>query len=142
MFSIDPGSEQSAIVSFNGKVISFAKIMPNTELLAMLRASKDALAGATVAIESIASYGMPVGKETFDTCEWCGRFREAAEVNGATVMKVYRKEIKVALCGTTKAKDANISQFLRDTYGKEVTKGIVKDLWSALAVAHYALNKK
>lgn len=148
MFGIDPGTAQSAIVSFNGRKLSFAKILPNDALLLMLRRSKDSLSGNRVAIESIASYGMAVGRETFETCEWCGRFREAAEQNGATVLKVYRKDVKMFLCNNGKAKDANISQALRDKYGDVGTKkepgmlyGISSHLWAALAVADYALSR-
>lgn len=142
IYAVDPGTDESAIVAFDGKQIHFAKIMPNEEALAMFRKSKVALAGALVAIETIASYGMPVGRETFETCELCGRLREAAEANGATVLRVFRKDVKIHLCGTMKAKDANISQALRDKYSKEVLKGIKSHLWAAMAVADYALTRK
>lgn len=142
IFAVDPGCEQSALVAFDGKRIHMASIMPNDDLLALVRRSKAALAGARMAVETIASYGMAVGRETFETCEFCGRLREAAEANGATVQRVYRREIKIYLCGTMKAKDANISQALRDKYSKEVLKGIKSHLWAAMAVADYALTHK
>lgn len=148
-YAIDPGSEQSAIVSFNGKTISFARIMPNAELLAMLRASKAALNGATVAIELIGHYGkgMPAGREVFDTCIFIGEAKEAAVSSGAKVQLVLRKWVTTHLCGSATAKDKNVSQALRDKYGEKGTAknpgplfGIKDDLWSALAVADYALS--
>lgn len=142
IFAVDPGTTDSALVAFDGKRIHMASIMPNDDLLALVRRSKSALAGARMAVETIASYGMPVGRETFETCEFCGRLREAAEANGAKVQRVYRREIKIYLCGTMKAKDANISQALRDKYSKEVLKGIKSHLWAAMAVADYALTHK
>ena len=137
--AIDPGSEQSAWVRYTGGMPIRAKIEPNEVLLQRLR---DGMAGALV-IEGIASYGMPVGREVFDTCIWIGRFIEAA--GGAEL--VYRKEVKMALCGSMKAKDANIRQALIDRYGPGKDKavgrkadpgplyGISKDMWSALALA-------
>ncbi len=86
-----------------------------------------------VAIEMIASYGMPVGKEVFETVLWIGRFIEA--VHPHPVALVYRKDVKMHLCGTTRAKDPNIRQALLDRFGKEATKGIKKDMWAALGVA-------
>ena len=84
----------------------------------------------------VASYGMPVGKDIFETVKWIGRFEEAA----ATIWEVktiliYRKDVKSYLCGSMKAKDSNIRQALIDLLGKEKTKGVSKDIWSALAVA-------
>lgn len=139
LFAIDPGTTESAVIAWDGQ-IRMAKIMPNEELLAMVRRSKAALAGARMAVETIASYGMAVGRETFETCEFCGRLREAAEANGATVQRVYRKDVKINLCGTMKAKDTNIRAALLDKYGKDVLKGIKSHLWSAMAVADYALT--
>lgn len=137
--AIDPGSEQSAWVHYADGMPARAEIDANEVLLQRLR---DGMAGILV-IEGIASYGMPVGREVFDTCIWIGRFMEAA--GGAEL--VYRKEVKMALCGSMKAKDSNIRQALIDRYGpgkdKAIGKkaspgplyGISKDMWSALALA-------
>jgi hypothetical protein len=65
---------------------------------------------------------------------------------------IYRKDIKLFLCGTMRAKDANIRQALIDKIGPQGTKaqpgptyGIKSHSWAALAVAVYAAqnnNKK
>lgn len=67
----------------------------------------------------IASYGMPVGKEIFDTCVWIGRFIEA---NDKDYKFVYRKDEKINLCNSMKAKDSNIRQALIDRFGEVGTK--------------------
>jgi hypothetical protein len=68
-----------------------------------------------------------------------GRIQEASKI---PCHLVYRKDIKLAFCGTCKAKDANVRQALIDRFGEQGTKlnpgrlyGIKKDMWSALAVA-------
>jgi len=55
---------------------------------------------------------------------------------------VYRKEVKIYLCGSMKAKDPNIRQALIDRLGDPGTKknpgptyGVKSHAWSALAVA-------
>jgi len=119
------------------------------------------LANATteehIAIEMIASQGMPVGRETFETCVWIGRFIQAFH-NGQDHTLIYRGVVKDVLCGSRKAKDANIRQALLDKYpctggGKTPqigTKsqpgplfGISTHAWPALAVGHawVELNK-
>ena len=100
-----------------------------------------------VVIEMVASYGMPVGREVFDTCVWIGRFTEAALGRELPVDYIYRKEEKQLLCGTMQAKDSNIRQALVDryapgepNYGKGTKKapgffyGFRADLWQAMAV--------
>ena len=146
LYALDPGTHETAIVKMVDGKIARAEILQNAQLLAMLRNGN--FRNTITAIESIASYGMAVGKETFETCEWCGRFREAVERNLGEVRKVYRKDVKIHLCGTVRAKDGNISQALRDKYGDKGTKknpgptyGISKHMWAALAVADYALTK-
>lgn len=153
VLAIDPGSEQSAWLVFeDGHVVqpSFG-ILPNDELLAWLR--KGALTGTTfddlrnpdvVVIEKIESYGMAVGVEVFETVRWSGRFEEAANAS-IPVEYLPRRAVKVALCGSSKAKDPNIRQALLDRFGgsrAQGTKkapgplyGISKDVWSALAIA-------
>jgi hypothetical protein len=95
-----------------------------------------------VAIEQIASYGMPVGAEVFETVFWSGRFAEAAYARMRRVTRIPRMEVKMHLCHNSRAKDANIRQALIDRLGAPGTKkapgttyGIKADEWAALAVA-------
>ena len=142
IIAIDPGTTESAYVAYRGgKVLEFAKI-DNDELLRMI-VDKN-LEPERFAIEMIASYGMPVGREVFETCVWIGRFMQAA---GGDVDLVYRKDVKMHLCGSTRAKDGNIRQAIMDLYGstKQESIGLKKspgplygisgDVWAALGVA-------
>lgn len=139
ILAIDPGTTQSAYVVYDpGEEQIVAKgISPNDDVLDVI----SAWFPADVAIEMIASYGMAVGKEVFETCVWIGRFAQVAYNQGDCPMMIYRKDVKMHLCGTTKAKDANIRQALLDLLGKDTTKGVVKDMWAALGVAVTAASK-
>lgn len=75
-----------------------------------------------VIIEMVASYGMPVGKEVFDTCVWIGRFKQRALSEGKEVEYIYRKDEKMNICHSMKAKDSNIRQALIDRFGVVGTK--------------------
>jgi hypothetical protein len=150
ILAIDPGSEQSAYVAYaNGRPVNFGKV-PNDWLLQRLRDQQclDATGvfgqSQHVTIEMIASYGMPVGSEVFDTCVWIGRFIEAWR-GSYTLM--FRREVKLHLCGQARAKDPNVRQALIDRFGPGREKaigtkkqpgplyGVSADVWSALAVA-------
>lgn len=152
IFSIDPGPTESAYtVLSNGRIIAFGKVS-NQQMRDLLMLTANPNFKGVVAIEEIASYGMPVGREVFQTVHWSGRFTELAERNGARVISIPRGEIKIYLCGSAKAKDANIRQSLLDKVGPQGTKkhpgptyGISKDVWAALAVAvtvEFRLNNK
>jgi len=127
-------------------------VMSNASLLDSLDKMPDN--GATLAIEMIASYGMAVGREVFETCVWIGRFQQAWHTPDG-VKLVYRRDVKMQLCGSPKAKDANIRQALLDMFpatggGKTPqigTKaqpgplyGITSHAWAALAVAVTAVR--
>lgn len=146
ILAIDPGNTMSAWCELvDGEPVSAGK-EPNAEVLHHVR-NGWAPDGAPLAIEMIASYGMAVGREVFETCLWIGRFMEAWEARGGTVRLVYRKDVKLFLCHTVRATDSNIRAALLDRFGpgREVavgTKrapgplyGIKGDEWSALAVA-------
>jgi hypothetical protein len=135
--AIDPGTEQSAVVRWNGSLVKMAEILPNADVLVYL--DNISWSAGPLVIEWIESFGMPVGREVFETCRWVGRFHQ--QYPGQTHY-VTRKEVKLNLCGSTKAKDANIRQALIDRFGLPGTKrqpgatyGLKKDLWSAFAVA-------
>jgi hypothetical protein len=141
ILAIDPGNIESAYAYISENNLmpkSFGKCN-NEQLLAMLNKLYEP---EHIAIEMIASYGMPVGKEVFETCVWIGRFQEALIKNNAqNIQFVTRKEVKMNLCGSMKAKDSNIRQALIDRFGVVGTKkapgwfyGFKADIWSAYAV--------
>ena len=154
ILAIDPGNIQSAycvIDKTNYKPIEFGKI-DNDELKEKMLNDLKLYPIETMAIEMIASYGMPVGREVFDTCVWIGRFIETFKC--ANTYYVYRKDEKMNLCGSMKAKDSNIRQALIDRFatfdfknGKGTIKqkdffyGFSKDIWSAFAVGITYLDK-
>ena len=93
-----------------------------------------------VVIEMVASYGMAVGASVFETCVTIGRFVQL--FSRLPVSMMYRKDVKMHLCHSMRAKDANIRQALLDRLGPQGTKknpgptfGVSKDIWSALACA-------
>ena len=151
IFGIDPGTRESAIVGVRGGKVLGGGIWANDDMLATLR--RDTV-GGILAVEMVASYGMAVGQETFDTCLWVGRFVEAWDNQGKPWHLLYRKKanppfpaITMHLCKTTRAKDTNIRQALIDRFGPGKAAaigvkrkpgplyGISGDKWSALAVA-------
>lgn len=138
ILAIDPGTSQSGFVLWDGSVLDHG-IIDNQMIRFKLL---EGIAPDVVAIEMIASYGMAVGREVFETCVWIGRFVECSPV---LAHLLFRRDIKIHLCGTTKAKDGNIRQALIDKHGAPGTKkspgktyGISGHLWAALAVADYA----
>jgi Holliday junction resolvasome RuvABC endonuclease subunit len=159
ILAIDPGNIESgyAIIEMpDFKLLDFGKVK-NEVLLQMLisyqfigwdEIERD-FTFDKVAVEMVASYGMAVGKSVFDTCVWIGRFIQALEIEDVYNLSdfVYRKDEKMCLCGSMKAKDSNIRQALIDRYakhdfknGKGVKKnpdtfyGVSKDVWQAIAV--------
>lgn len=141
ILAIDPGNIKSAycLIDTNTyKPSSFGK-QDNNWLLGFMN-TQGALFDKVI-IEMIASYGMPVGKEVFDTCVWIGRFKQIAESQDLEVEYIYRKDEKINICNSMKAKDSNIRQALIDRFGEVGTKknpgwfyGFKADIWQAYAV--------
>lgn len=144
VLAIDPGTTQSAwCVVGGGRVMEFG-IWDNPALLVALRdpwsGDLHVMPPGVVVIEQVASYGMPVGAEVFETVYWSGRFAEAA--HPLPVERITRLAVKSQLCHSGKASDANIRQALIDRYGGPsavrkggVLYGVHNDVWAALAVA-------
>lgn len=138
ILAIDPGTKQSAYCFYGSMSEITAGIADNDKIITEIIKP---MLWNVMAIEMVASYGMAVGKEVFETVRWIGRFQQSSP-NPDDVVFVYRKDVKIHLCGSMKAKDANIRQALIDKIGPQGTKkepgptyGISKDMWSALAVA-------
>lgn len=121
------------------------KKMGNDAVLRRISQLTDMHGEFTFAVEMVASYGMPVGREVFETCFWAGMFWQAANVQDRRL--IYRLDEKLNLCHDSRAKDANIRQALIDRFasgtpngGKGTKKapgwfyGFSADVWQAYAV--------
>jgi hypothetical protein len=142
VLAIDPGTAKSAFVVFDGRRVLEGDILDNEALLARLKPLYG-IDGVTsrMAVEMVESFGMAVGREVFETVWWVGRFCQAW-VSAGDFARVTRREVKLHLCGSMRAKDANVRQALIDKLGPPGTKkqpgntyGVRSHLWSALAVA-------
>jgi len=155
VLAIDPGSTESAYAVVDvatRRPLDFGKI-PNRDLLDRLRHDTDLFVDRC-AIEMIASYGMSVGAEVFDTCVWIGRFHAAIEYAGGREPNlVKRHPVKLHHCHDSRAKDSNITQALVDRFAPDQpnrgkgTKanpgwfhGFAADVWQAYALAVYVAD--
>lgn len=145
IIAIDPGTTRSGVCVYDGSRVISSGVMENGLVLAMLSISSH----ERLAVEMIASYGMAVGREVFETCVWIGRFQQAWP-RPDEVEFIYRKDVKMHLCGTPRAKDPNVRQALLDLFARTGggaipqvgTKakpgplyGVSSHAWAALAVA-------
>lgn len=130
LLAIDPGPKISSFVRWDGRRVIEAGTAKNTDVI-KLRAPH-------VVIEMIEGRGNAVSATTFDTCVWIGRFMQAM----GTHNRMYRRYVKLHVCGNTRAKDGNIRQALIDRLGPPGTKrkpgvtyGVTGGEWQALALA-------
>ena len=95
------------------------------------------------------------GESVFKTCVWIGRFTQLADELGKKFEYIYRKDEKMNLCHSMRAKDSNIRQALIDRFalfdfknGKgsksnhDFFYGFSKDIWQSFAVGCTYLDMK
>lgn len=139
ILAIDPGTLKSGWVLYQGGYVLESGVTENKELLGLM----PFFAADALAVEMVASYGMTVGRETFETVLWTGRFvQQWVNLAAKRCLKVYRQDAKRCVCKTHKATDADIRAALIDRMGEVGTKkepgplyGIKSHAWAALAVA-------
>ncbi len=148
ILAIDPGNIESGYALIDKDTLEPLEIgkIKNEELMRQIEGEFQCI--RYVAIEMIASQGMAVGQSVFETCVWIGKFELICEEYlGLSPKRIYRKDEKMNLCGSMKAKDSNIIQALIDRFapytsnkGKGTKKepgwfyGFKKDIWQAYAV--------
>lgn len=140
---VDPGTDRSAFAIFDGREVIQHGIWDNEHLLGHPLWSRQ-----HIFIEMIASYGMAVGASVFQTCVYIGRCVQVAQTCGGNAKLVFRKDVKLHLCNSPRAKDGNVRQALLDRLGPQGTKktpgptyGIKSHEWAALAVAVYGWDQ-
>lgn len=155
VLAIDPGNAESAyalIDAMDCRPVAFGKL-PNAELNSALHMSAYG-STAHVAIEMVASYGMAVGADVFETCVWVGRFYETITRRRlGEPQLVKRHPIKLHHCHSARANDSNITRALIDRFapgqpnrGKGTKAnpgwfyGFAKDIWQAYALAVYVAD--
>lgn len=152
ILAIDPGNTESGwcvIDAETRRPLEFAK-SANEDVRQVLHVAYDV---DLVAVEMVASYGMPVGADVFETCVWIGRYIEALHPRPVELVK--RHPIKLHHCHSAKATDSNIRQALVDrfAYGQpnhgKGTKaepgwfhGFAADVWQAYALAVYVADQE
>lgn len=147
VFSIDPGNIESAYTIWNGKeILEFGKVK-NEELISILSDPKMKHVKYHFVIEMIASYGLATGASIYDTCVFIGRYYQKIIDTYPVIPNlslVFRREVKMHLCHSMKAKDGNIRQALIDRFEPElqakqrpkgILKGLTADCWQAFALA-------
>jgi len=155
ILAIDPGEKQSAYVVLEHKTMKVEDrgILPNTEFIMGFRGDTETFFNNyydAVVIEYPAPRGQPMYTQLVDTIFWIGRFAQACSTE---MIRMDRKDVKMALCDSTKAKDSNIRAACISRFEYQVKHkkgrcpvigaggcegplyGIVKDIWAALAVA-------
>ena len=152
VIAIDPGTKKSAYVVMNSETeeILDAEITENELINNRITYLKE-IYDFDFVIEMIASYGMAVSATVFETCVWIGKFIGHGEklIGKEKCSRMYRRDVKLNLCGQTKAKDANVRRAIIDRYpavgGGKIPQigikndpgplyGVSKDLWAAIGV--------
>jgi hypothetical protein len=143
ILAIDPGSEQSGWVLFDGQRIHDSGVHNNHDMLPWIRHGQGA---GMLAIEMAESFGQKVWSQVFTTVRWTGRFQQAWSAPNE-VRFVTRSQVKLGLCGKRAANDTMIRQALIDMLGAPGTKrfpgptyGVSSHAWAALAVAVIAIG--
>ena len=144
ILAIDPGLTESGFVVWNGVAAVDFGIETNENILERIGATK-----TPIVCEMVASYGMAVGRSVFETCVWIGRFQQACEATSSAWNTMFRLDVKLHICRSSKAKDSNIRQALIDRLGEVGTSknkgplfGVKSHIWAALALAVAFYDKR
>ena len=144
ILAIDPGQHESGFVEYDTdlcKILDLG-IPKNEEMLQKIIAC-----GRKPAVEYPSPRGQPMYTQIVDTIAWIGRFIQVTPTK--SIYKIDRKDVKMILCGNTKASDSNVNAAIMSCFpetgggarGQIGTKdqpgplyGVKKHIWPALGV--------
>ena len=109
---LDPGTTKTGWCLFCPKTetVMAGGHSDNELILMMLSMLRD---GDEVVMESFAAQGMPLGESSLQTVRWEGRFIQKCD---KYLNQITRRDVKVLICNSARAKDANIRQALVDMF--------------------------
>ena len=154
ILGIDPGSMESAYCVLEHKTMKVEDKgrIANVEMMQGFMGDSETFFNNyydVVVIEFPVPRGQLASKDLFETIFWIGRFSQACDTE---MLRMDRKDVKINMCETMKAKDSNIraaciSRFEHLVVGRKgkcpvigaggcegPLYGVVKDIWSALAI--------
>lgn len=152
ILGIDPGTVDSAFVLWDTEthqILAYNSSYRDEKKDLVHKQKNEEVLGAVInrtnydllSCEMISGQGMPVGKETFVTVLWIGRYIQAAQMIGKKFCLVPRQTVKFNMCNSAKANDSTIRMALIDRYGqpgKKKSPGLTfplhADMWQAFAV--------
>lgn len=143
IMGIDPGPMETgyAVVGPGYQVVEAGKTS-NEAIIEILKVNPP----SHVAIESVQSYGAPVGRSVFDTCFMIGRLIQVCKDHNIPYTLYPRPEYTRRICGVGKVNDAVLRQALLLRFGGDrkgeplfALKGN-SDKRSAFAVAVYHVD--
>ena len=147
IMGIDPGPKESGVCVFDfaENKVKYSGIWNDSALLDSIEFLEIEHHVDTTVIERVSCMGMAVGEEVFETVFFTGRIFELSTRN---TTRIKRTDVKMNICNSMRAKDANINQALVDRFGGKGTKenpgplyGVSSHIWPALAVAVTCYDK-
>ena len=137
-FAVDPGPTVSGAVIYDiwQERVILGGVYSNADLLGMIGCSD----ADVFCLEMFEARGMPLGNASIETIFWAGRFRQAWP-NDAHLIK--RRDVKLHLCGSARAKDANVNAVVWDRFsagqGMRAAKGTKKAPGPLYGIKSHAL---
>ena len=150
ILAIDPGTDYSAYIQWDGRVRKDMGKIPNKEIFPVIRDSYEK-GIRTLVIEKITLY-QPANNYIHDTILWYGKFTHEWETMGGTSpVFICRSDVKKTLLKGLQGKhrkDGSIISYLTDRFGAKGTKknpnpvtyGMSADVWQAFALAVYYMD--
>lgn len=122
---IDPGTTHSGVVVYDGEKVLYSNAeMENYTVLDFILngeisvGRKQTYQYECLVVEMIQNYAKVVGEAVFETVLWTGRFIQVANSANIPCQKIFRKDVKLFLCGTARAGNANVRQAIIDMFPK------------------------
>ena len=162
IIAFDPGNEQTGwvvVLADNSKLLYKNKEL-NSECLKKLNIflNKEEFNIINVGIEYVSSYGMATNQTVLDTATFSGILAWIFRSRQIPCEFVFRKSVKMFLCGSVRAKDAEVNSRVREYVGEDNTqknpniwywnefvekyngyKYANNDIYAAIAVALYLI---
>lgn len=159
ILAIDPGSKKTGYVVwsndpeyvFNTEKNGYLTVFPgwtirdkgkisNNEMLSYI---EECTSCSHFVIENMEGRNVTVGATVFDTVRWTGQFQDRIFTSHLRIAElVFRRYVKIHLCGKSTADDAAVRKALIERFGDKGTKdnqgftyGMANDMWQAFALA-------